>query len=114
VGRELAFSVVRKDLTIDTFSAGGPGGQHQNTSNTGVRITHKASGATGVARDSRSQHQNMKAALRRMTQHSKFKVWTNRMLLGNPLPPEEQVERDMHPSNLLIMGYENGRPVVLK
>jgi hypothetical protein len=35
------------------------------------------------------------------------------MLLGNPLPPEEQVEQDMHPSNLLIMGYENGRPVVL-
>jgi protein subunit release factor B len=27
--RELAFSVTRKDLKIDTFSAGGPGGQHQ-------------------------------------------------------------------------------------
>jgi hypothetical protein len=111
--RELAFSVTRKDLTIDTFSAGGPGGQHQNTSNTAVRITHKASGAVGVARDSRSQHQNMKAALRRMTQHPRFRIWTNQMLLGNPLPPEEQVEQDMHPSNLLIMGYENGRPVVL-
>jgi len=55
----------------------------------------------------------MKAALRRMTEHPKFKVWVNRMLLGNPLPPEEQVERDMHPSNLLIIGYENRRPVVL-
>ena len=67
-----------------------------------------------MARDSRSQHQNMKSALRRMTQHPKFKIWVNRMLLGNPLPPEEQVELDMRPENLLIMGYENGRPVVLK
>ena len=43
--RELVFSVTRKDLIIDTFAAGGPGGQHQNTSNTGVRIRHPASGA---------------------------------------------------------------------
>lgn len=114
MGKELAFSVTRKDLKIDTFAAGGPGGQHQNTSNTAVRITHALSGASGEARDSRSQHQNMKNALRRMTQDPKFKVWMNRMLLGNPLPPEEQVKRDMHPSNLIIYGKdEDGNPVIL-
>ena len=107
--RELAFSVTRKDLKIDTFSAGGPGGQHQNTSNTAVRITHPASGAVGEARDSRSQHQNMRAAFRRMTASGKFRVWVNRQLLGNPLPAEEQVERDMHPRNLLIMGQQDGK-----
>lgn len=111
--RELAFSVTRKDLKIDTFSAGGPGGQHQNTSNTAVRITHLASGAVGEARDSRSQHQNMKAALHRMASSGKFRTWVNRQLLGNPLPPEEQVERDMAPGNLIITGYENGHPKIL-
>lgn len=102
--RKLAFSVTKKDLKIDTFSAGGPGGQHQNTSNTAVRITHVPSGAAGEARDSRSQHQNMRNALQRMAASGKFRAWVNRQLLGNPLPPEEQVEKDMDPSNLLVMG----------
>ena len=106
--RELVFSVTGKDLKIDTFSAGGPGGQHQNTSNTAVRITHIPSGAAGEARDSRSQHQNMRAALKRMTETGTFRAWVNRELLGHPLPAEEQVKRDMHPSNLLVMTRENG------
>lgn len=106
--RELAFSVTRKDLRIETFAAGGPGGQHQNTSNTAVRITHPASGASGVARDSRSQHQNMRNALHRMVESGKFRAWKNRMLLGNPDSPEVCVEKDMAPGNLLIMGREEG------
>jgi len=109
MGKELAFSVTRKDLKITTFSAGGPGGQHQNTSNTAVRITHPASGAMGEARDSRSQHQNMKNALRRMVASKKFEIWKTKMLWGNPEPPEVRVERDMDPKNLLIMGREEGR-----
>lgn len=113
MSKELAFSVTRKDLKIDTFSAGGPGGQHQNTSNTGVRITHPASGATGEARDNRSQAQNKKAALQRMVASKKFKVWVNKMLWGNKGTPEEQVERDMRPENLIIMGYENGKSKLL-
>ena len=107
--RELAFSVTRKDLKVETFSAGGPGGQHQNTSNTAVRITHPASGAQGVARDSRSQHQNMHNALHRMVESGKFRAWKNRMLLGSPEPPEVRVEKDMHSSNLLIMGRKEGK-----
>jgi protein subunit release factor B len=107
MARELAFSVTRKDLKIDTFSAGGPGGQHQNTSNTAVRITHPASGASGEARDSRSQHKNMRNALRRMVESKRFKIWVNRQLLGEPA--EKKVERDMRPSNLLIMGREEGK-----
>jgi hypothetical protein len=51
----------------------------------------------------------MKSALHRMAASGKFRVWVNRQLLGNPLPAEEQVERDMHPRNLLIMGREGGK-----
>ena len=104
VDKKLAFSVSLKDCKLDTFSAGGPGGQHQNTSNTAVRITHLESGAVGVSREHRSQHRNKIAAFRRMVASGKFRVWMNRKLLrGQALTPEQQVERDMRPENLLIM-----------
>ena len=104
MAKELAFSVTKKDLKIETFAAGGPGGQHQNTSNTAVRITHPESGAVGEARDSRSQHQNMRNALRRMVKSKKFEIWKNKKLWGSPEAPEIRVARDMDPKNLLIMG----------
>ncbi|HEV2352789.1 MAG TPA: peptide chain release factor-like protein, partial [Puia sp.] len=88
--KELLLSVTKKDLDIQTFTAGGPGGQHQNRSNTAVRIKHKKSGATGECREFRSQHQNMQAALRRMAESGKFKAWVNRQVLGDP--PEVRVE----------------------
>jgi protein subunit release factor B len=70
--RQPFLSVTMKDCDLKTFAAGGPGGQHQNTANTGVRIIHRASGAVGEARDSRSQAQNKKAAWRRMAAHPRF------------------------------------------
>lgn len=105
--RELAFSVT--DFKMKTFTAGGPGGQHQNTSNTAVRITHVRSGASAESREFRSQHQNKAAAFRKVVNSGKFRMWLNREILGNPLSPEEQVRRDMHPSNLLIMGRTGGK-----
>jgi hypothetical protein len=111
--RKPVFSVTRKDLIIDTFTAGGPGGQHQNTSNTAVRIRHPASGAAGECREHRSQHQNKAEALRRMVADKRFQVWKDKMLWGTPEPPEEWVERQMAPQNLLIMSQgDNGWRVI--
>ena len=97
----LVLSVTLDDCILQTFAAGGKGGQHQNTTNTGVRIIHRASGARGEARDNRSQTQNKRAAFLRMTQTGAFKVWLNRQLAGGPTP-EEQVEKDMRSENLLV------------
>jgi RF-1 domain len=105
--RELWFSVT--DFKVKTFTAGGPGGQHQNHSNTAVRITHVRSGASAECREFRSQHQNIRAALEKLKNSGTFRAWLNRQMLGNPLPPEEQVERDMDPLNLLIMGKTDGK-----
>lgn len=55
-------SVTMDDCELQTFSAGGPGGQRQNHVQTGVRIIHRASGARGEARDERSQLANKKLA----------------------------------------------------
>jgi peptide chain release factor 2 len=46
------------DVRIDTFSAGGPGGQHQNKTQSGVRLTHLPTGTVAESRTERSQHKN--------------------------------------------------------
>ena len=54
------------ECDVETFRSGGPGGQHQNVTESGVRITHRPTGVTAVARDERSQHRNRELALRRL------------------------------------------------
>lgn len=51
---------------VDTFRAGGKGGQHQNKTETGVRIVHIATGITTSSRRHRSQARNRQAALERL------------------------------------------------
>lgn len=82
--RNLVFSVTIHDCRVDTFRSGGKGGQHQNTSDTGVRVVHEPSGAVGESREQRSQLQNKKAAFRRMADHAKFKLWVNKQLYAEP------------------------------
>lgn len=106
--KEKILSVTLADCVLDTFSAGGPGGQHQNTSNTGVRIKHKYSGAVGESREHRSQLQNKKAAFKRMTDHPKFKIWLNRQIWQAGKSPEQRVAEDMQRHNLRIEEYKDG------
>lgn len=56
------------DVRYETFRAGGPGGQHQNTTESAVRATHMPTGLSVVARDERSQHRNKALALRRLAE----------------------------------------------
>ena len=54
------------ECRVDTFRAGGPGGQHQNTTESGVRLVHLPTGVRVTAREERSQHRNRAKALERL------------------------------------------------
>jgi peptide chain release factor 2 len=52
-----------EDLERQTFRSGGPGGQHQNKTESGVRYIHKPTGIAAESRTERSQHKNDANAL---------------------------------------------------
>jgi peptide chain release factor 2 len=58
ISGEINISVKPEDLRRDTFRSGGPGGQHQNKTESGVRYTHLPSGIAAESRTERSQHKN--------------------------------------------------------
>ena len=106
--KQLVFSITKDDFEIQTFRAGGKGGQNQNKVESGVRIIHRASGAVSEARDSRDQLHNKRSAFKKLIELPKFKAWfkieaAKRMMDKDLLRKvNQEVEDSMNERNLKI------------
>jgi len=114
--KKLLLSVTKKDFEWQFIRGSGPGGQHRNKVSTGCRCIHRASGAVGVATDSRSQHQNRAMAFSRCVHSDKFQAWLRvetAKLTGEEARAQEWVSREMRRAGALRTEVkEDGRWVV--
>src|SRR6185312_10651839 len=87
-----------EDLQVDVMRSGGPGGQHQNKTESGVRITHLPSGVVVNCRDERSQHKNRAKAMRIL-----------RSRLFDQIVEKARAERDLTRRTLIGSGDRSQR-----
>lgn len=110
--KEFLFSLTKKDFEVQTFRCSGAGGQNINKRDTGVRIIHKESGATGESREERSQLQNKKNAFKRLTNTAIFKLWLQKKVFELSCDEKEierKIDRAMSPENLKIEIIDDGK-----
>jgi len=104
------FSVTRADFEWQYFRGRGKGGQKRNKTSNACRCTHRASGAVGVATDTRSQGQNRRLAFERCVATEAFQRWLRLEIArrtGQRALAEAAVDKAMR--NVRVEVFKDGR-----
>ncbi|NNF39187.1 MAG: peptide chain release factor-like protein [Gemmatimonadetes bacterium] len=78
---------------MQTFRAGGKGGQHQNATESGVRLIHRPTGIRVESRGERSQHRNRSIALERLRARLEERSHTPTPRVPTKVPLRERRKR---------------------
>jgi protein subunit release factor A len=78
---------------VETFRSGGKGGQHQNTTDSGVRLVHLPTGVRAGSRNDRSQHRNKALALDRLRKKLEKLNARRAPRVATRVPPVERKKR---------------------
>ncbi len=82
-----------KDIRYETFTPGGPGGQHANKTSSAVRAVHIPTGLSAIAREHRSQLRNRELALARLLAKIKARHRPTKPRTATTLPARARTSR---------------------